>query len=386
MSNEPFAHTCGPRDARLVFIAEAWGEQEERQGGVPLVGATGRELARLWIEAGYDMHDQLSLALACPRDEEWIAQREFWLHSASILLTNVFALRPPGNNLGHLCAGKSELPTDYALPQLRNENPRYVKHEYLPHLSRLQREIAASPRNLVVLLGSTACWSMVGSCAIGKLRGAVAGSSETAPAGLQGVKVLPTYHPAAIFRNWGYRPIILADLLKAHREQQFAHITRPQRRIVINPTMGEIAQWVDDTLLRPAKFLAPDIETHKGQIRAIGFARSRDEVLVIPFISSLSGNSYWATHDDELRAWSYVRMLLDSPIPKIFQNGMFDLQYLTRMGLYVRNALHDTMLLHHVLFPELPKDLGFLGSIYTNEPAWKMMRKHKGEEELKRDE
>jgi uracil-DNA glycosylase len=386
VSIEPFAHTCGSRDAKLVFIAEAWGEQEERQGGVPLVGATGRELARLWIEAGYDVHDQLSLALACPRDEEWIAQREIWLHSAGILLTNVFALRPPGNNLGHLCAGKGELPADYGLPQLRNENPRYVKNEYLPHLSRLQREIEASPRNLVVLLGSTACWSMVGSCAIGKLRGAIAGSSETAPTRLRGLKVLPTYHPAAIFRNWGYRPIILADLLKAHRERQFAFITRPQRRIIINPTLMEISLWFWETLGQPAKFLAPDIETHKGQIRAIGFARSRDEVLVIPFISSLSGQNYWPTHDDEMMAWAYVQALLDSPIPKIFQNGMFDMQYLTRMGLYVRNALHDTMLLHHVLFPELPKDLGFLGSIYTNEPAWKMMRKHKGEEELKRDE
>ena len=79
-------------------------------------------------------------------------------------------------------------------------------------------------------------------------------------------------------------------------------------------------------------------------------------------------------------------MLLESVIPKVFQNGLFDMQYLARMGLQVRNALHDTMLLHHVLYPELQKGLGFLGSIYSNEPAWKLMRTHKGEEELKRDE
>jgi hypothetical protein len=44
----------------------------------------------------------------------------------------------------------------------------------------------------------------------------------------------------------------------------------------------------------------------------------------------------------------------------------------------------DTMLLHHAMYPELPKSLGFLGSIYTNESAWKLMRQDS--EELKRDE
>lgn len=32
------------------------------------------------------------------------------------------------------------------------------------------------------------------------------------------------------------------------------------------------------------------------------------------------------------------------------------------------------MVMHHALFPEMEKNLGFLGSIYTSEPAWKMMR------------
>jgi uracil-DNA glycosylase len=63
-----FTHTNGPRDAQLVFVAEAWGEGEERLGGVPLVGATGRELARLWLETGFDIDGLLSRALSCPSD------------------------------------------------------------------------------------------------------------------------------------------------------------------------------------------------------------------------------------------------------------------------------------------------------------------------------
>jgi hypothetical protein len=37
------------------------------------------------------------------------------------------------------------------------------------------------------------------------------------------------------------------------------------------------------------------------------------------------------------------------------------------------------MLLHHSLQPELPKSLGFLGSLYTNEQAWKHLANFKQE-------
>jgi DNA polymerase I-like protein with 3'-5' exonuclease and polymerase domains len=109
-------------------------------------------------------------------------------------------------------------------------------------------------------------------------------------------------------------------------------------------------------------------------------------VLVVPFIARLTGGSYWGDESHELRAWACVRALLESKIPKVFQNGLFDAQYLSRMGFRLQSLRHDTMLLHHALFPELQKGLGFLGSVYTNEQSWKMLRRHKGEEELKRDE
>jgi hypothetical protein len=48
------------------------------------------------------------------------------------------------------------------------------------------------------------------------------------------------------------------------------------------------------------------------------------------------------------------------------------------------NAADDTMLLHHALFPEMLKGLGFLGSIYADTPEWKSIYA-KGEN-LKRDE
>ena len=44
------------------------------------------------------------------------------------------------------------------------------------------------------------------------------------------------------------------------------------------------------------------------------------------------------------------------------------------------------MLCHHALFPEMQKSLGFLGSIYTEIPAWKMMRNKKNMKEKRDDE
>ena len=371
----PFAYTAGPHNAGLVVCAEAFGETEERYGR-PLVGQSGRELFRCLGEA---WEDERPLRAANTRqDGDWIRQRDDWLASEGILLTNVFAFRPQGNNLGALCASKGELPSSYALPQVRTENPRFVRPEYLGELERLKEELHVCSPNLILALGGTACWATIASAAIGSLRGAVAQSTL-----VPGLKVLPAYHPTAILRQWGWRPVLLADLLKARRERQFAELVRPARGIIVSPSIEEVETWTENTL-RCAKLLAPDIETLNGQIRCIGFARSASEALVVPFVRGLRGGSYWESESHELRAWHAVRQLLESPIPKVGQNFLFDLQYLSRMGIRPRACQHDTMLLHHVLYPEMQKGLGFLGSVYTNESSWKLLRKHG--EELKRDE
>lgn len=347
-----FAHTRGPRDARVMFVGEAWGQQEELAGGVPFIGASGQELQRMSSDAGLRLGD--------------------------CLLTNVLALRPPDNKVEALCAKKADVGPGYALPALRHPG-HYLRPEYLPELQRLRDEISAVRPNLVVALGATATWALLRTTAIGSIRGAIAESVL-----LPGLKVLPTYHPAAVIRNWSWRTIVVADLLKARREAKFPEIRRPARYIYVNPNLEGINQWISETVLNPPRYLAVDIETKAGQISCIGFARSRSEALVVPFVDlNQSNGSYWDSLGAELTAWAKVRLLLESSIPKIFQNGLFDLQYLARMGFRPRNCLHDTMLLHHSLYPELQKGLGFLGSIYSNEPAWKLMRK---EESLKRDD
>lgn len=336
-----FAHSRGPRKAKVAFVGECW-DQEEARLGLPFMGWSGQELDRMINEGG--------------------------LNRGELFFTNVICAQPPGNKFEYFTTDKKSSPPDcIALGPV--ENGRYIKPEYLGELARLEEELNVVAPNLLVALGNKACWALLGQTAISKIRGTCHRSRLTGK-----WKVLPTYHPAYILRDWSKRAIVVADLMKAEREAKFPEIRRPERWVTVNPTIGEIDDWT----LRwtpNARYLAVDIETARRQITTIGFAASRERAISIPFVDSRRpGWNYWESDAAELAAWDRVERLLQLPIPKVMQNGMYDMQYLWAMGLTVVDPRHDTMLLHHSLFPEMLKGLGFLGSIYTDEPAWKLMR------------
>jgi hypothetical protein len=112
----------------------------------------------------------------------------------------------------------------------------------------------------------------------------------------------------------------------------------------------------------------------------VGFAPSPERAIVIPFVDNRKENgSYWASPSEEVAAWKWVRRYLqhiEQPeIEVLGQNFLYDMNWLwTKLGFTPRNYSRDTMLKHHAINPELEKGLGFLGSIYTDEPAWKTMR------------
>jgi DNA polymerase len=341
-----FAHTSGPRNAKIALVGEAWGEQEEKMG-LPFIGYSGQELTNMLSQAG--------------------------IQRSNCFITNVFDFRPKDNKIESICVSKKELPPTYKLPQL--SQGKYIAPQYLKEVDRLKEQLLAVNPNLIVALGATACWALLQSTRISALRGTIT-ESVLCPH----KKVLPTYHPAAILRNWALRPIAITDFIKAKREAEFDKIIRPKREVLVSPTLEEIEAWAT----QDHSLLAVDIETTKRQISCIGFARSPSDAIVIPFVDKKGvENNYWPNPSSEAQAWLWVKRLLDHPAPKVFQNGLYDLQYIYRMGFRPRNVLHDTMLLHHALYPELQKGLGFLGSVYTNESAWKLLRDH---DSTKRDE
>ncbi len=324
----------------IAIVGEAYGEQEERERAA-FVGYSGQELWRMAAEAGISRSDCFS--------------------------TNVFNRRPPGNRVEWFCGGvKTALPGYPALIK-----GKYVREEFAAELDRLGSELANANPNIIIALGNTAMWALLGRTAISKYRGTTGLSSHTAT----GFKVLCTYHPAAVTRQWELRPIVVLDLLKAARESAFPEIHRPQREIWIEPTLEDLDEF-EQRYIRSCEILAVDIETSGQQVTCIGFAPGRSLALVVPFVDyRRKDRSYWPTKADERMAWAFVSRILISQTRKVFQNGMYDIAFLWRAaGIRVMGACEDTMLLHHALQPEALKSLGFLGSVYSDEVAWKQMR------------
>jgi len=370
------------------LLAEARGESEARFNST-LIGASGIELLRMMGEAG--------LIDFSPVDRDRIHRyyqstdnrhvMAVWDNHPEIHRTNVFNLHPPGNDMRHLMGPKSgSLPgyPNLVLPKGKSKlNPggNFIRAEFAPELERLGDELVAHNPNLVICLGNVALWALTGKVGITKLRGTTLTSSLT----VSDFKLLPTYHPAAVLRNYDLRPTVIADLMKAKRESTYAEIRRPQREIWIEPGLDDINRFAKD-YIRGCNLLSVDIETSGQRITCIGLAPDGGHAIVIPFDDdrTKTGN-YWANPADEKAAWEIILNILGNrSVSKLFQNGLYDIAFLWRsMRIKVLGAEHDTMLLHHALQPESLKSLGYLGSIYSDEGSWKGMRKR--EKTIKRD-
>lgn len=346
----------------IAFVGEAPGDEEIARGA-PLIGPSGREFNRLLRAAGIERED--------------------------CMVTNVFDFKLPGNDLKSLTGGKDDWlvwrKAGYDLPPIRfGQSIRWLAPEYEECLIRLEAELLWGQPRIIVPLGGTALWAFTGWNNIMSRRGTVHEATMTLP----GAKLLPTLHPAHVLRNFKMFIIVAQDFVKAVREGHKDGFPQPKREIWIEPKFSDLwlfKQRYIDTNPAP-DYLSVDIETGWGQITCIGFAPNTEHALVVPFVDLEKPNrSYWETAELERQALNFVAELLESPIPKLLQNGPYDTQWIyKKWGIQTRNYREDTRLLHHSMFPELKKDLGFLGSVYADVHAWKLMSH--GRKSIKREE
>ena len=157
----------GNPKARLMFVGEAPGADEDQQG-LAFVGRAGKLLTDIII------------AMGLTREEVFIG--------------NVIKCRPPGNR-------------DPKLDEIGNCWP-YLKRQ----LELIQPEV-------IVALGAHAAKTLLNTTdAIGKLRGQFHEykfSDDLPPA-----KLMPTYHPAYLLRNYSYdnRKRVWEDMMKVLKE------------------------------------------------------------------------------------------------------------------------------------------------------------------------
>lgn len=325
---------------KIMIVGEAWSRDDEANH-LPFTGASGWMLKQILSQNGIDIRD--------------------------CYLTNVFNFRPPSGTIKNLAGDKKQ-----AIPGLPKHSEGWIRNEFAPELDRLRQEIRSVRPNLILALGGTASWFLVGDGRISKIRGSTLRT--------QYGKVLSSYHPTAVLREYSLRPILTMDLSKAAREQEFPDVRRLRRYIHIDPSWSDIQDFYRSYIV-PSPVISTDVETIGNQITCIGLAPSHNRALVIPFYDpTRPGGNYWPDLASEVQVWKFLRRLFAEPRANVGQNFLYDARFLWRSyGIPVHGMVEgdDTMLMHHALQPELQKGLAFLGSIYCNEEPWKLERKSK---------
>jgi hypothetical protein len=292
-----------------------------------------------------------------------------------LTLLNTFNSQPPGNNIESYYASLSEdLPVNKSFGVRRfGSSHKYVLTQHAEDITKLHDTLSQLQPNIIIALGNTALWALGLPAKISQLRGHIAKTRYG--------KVLPTYHPAAVIRNWSHRHIAVVDLFKAKRESTSPHVSILDREITIPESYQDARDWWEAR--RSAPLLSIDIETErKTQISEFGIATSPTEALWIPFLLK-ENNRYIRPFgfEEEVSLWKLVKEICECPTPKIGQNLKYDIYWLAhKMGIALNNWSEDTMVKAHVWNPEMQKSLGFLGSLFLDEISWKGIRKDsKGE-------
>jgi DNA polymerase I-like protein with 3'-5' exonuclease and polymerase domains/uracil-DNA glycosylase len=313
----------GPEKADVVIIEEAPDEEEEIEGK-PFVGASGRELTRMLREAGIR------------RDECYV--------------TNVCKYRPPGNRIEAWVTDKKKTGTANEWPY---KDGRWYSEEIAEGLNELSQEIAERDPKIVIGLGNVPLWAITGQWGVTDWRGSEMYTAENVP-------FVPTLHPASILRSWSTRPFVVTDFKQRVARRLRDGFKKPDWHFNIAPTLQEVLFKLN-TLTGDVSI---DIETSRGQIICVGIAWNATEAMCIPFIGE--NGAYWSSADRNSVIAALQYNLARPDLHIIGQNFNYDASYFHECFGYTPRVAFDTLIAQSVLFPGLPRGLGFLSSMYCD--------------------
>lgn len=320
-----FVPGVGNPRAEIMVIGEAPGANEDAQGK-PFVGGAGKILDMALKAAGLSRSD--------------------------MYITNVLKYRPPNNNIKH---PKAQLAM------------KGFKQALLTEIFRVKP-------NVIVPLGNTPLNALGIEYPITRARGSIFGTSLG--------KVIPTYHPAYVMRQWHEMFTSIRDWSKIKRHMSNRVVREPIENFIIDPTLKdlELLELRVQTQLRKGNdvVLGIDLETFyvdhplDTPIKTIGISTSPTNAIVVPFITQ-SGNYYWKSDGEATQAIDIINRLLSDPrITKMCHNALFDVLVLMHHGFEVVNPIYDTMLGQYLVYHPSPHTLEYLVSIYSDYPAWKL--------------
>jgi uracil-DNA glycosylase family 4 len=223
-------------------------------------------------------------------------------------------------------------------------------------LEELVAKLKMKRPNVVAAMGNWPLWFLTGKRGIQKWRGSIL---ECNIPGLEGLKVIPTFHPSYIARDASNYPIFDIDWKRIKDDSSFPELRLPVRKFIIDPRGDELEYWVSYLLDKPEYSFDIENVSKTFHILCIGFSPSPDLAVVIP------------NHNDVPTRDAWHRLLTVSPARKIPHYGIHDVAVLHHNDIEVTNYVWDTMVAQHVMWPELPRTLAYLTSVYTREPFYK---------------
>lgn len=337
--------------ALLWVVAEGPGKCEIELKR-PLVGSSGGEHDRAIDEAGYSR--------------------------SSASYTNTILCRHPGApNVGLL----------QYLASIRKRNKRRIAAGEPPLLlpteacrPRLIAELEQAPA--LLLMGAFARGALASDLGEGRGEEGLSrsrGFPTEARIGDRFVPALSTLHPAAVLRRRRMTVIYRSDVAKAYR-MATGRLTWSEPEMVFFPTIDELRNLLTqfDASGRPVSY---DVETRPGDglefdsrtdvLRCIGIGT--DKLLTcVPYESVEQRRRYTPdeerARDELLLAWFAERGKAVSA-----HNELYDRQVMISNipGFEMGRAVFDTVIAHHVVWSELPHDLGFCVAQYTDAPQHK---------------
>lgn len=332
--------------AKMMVAAEAPGS-DEVQFGRPLIGPSGKEtmaaLGGLGVKRG------------------------------EVTWSNAFLCRPPGNDLDRL------------LLRLKKENKLREANNLEPWLSPME---ACRPRFVnelrlykdVISLGKISTQAITGSNrSIMDLRGMPIEGTLDGPGRFhsqlyipsQGeltskIRIMPVLHPSFVLRQKRWRRVFRVDLSRAMKWFQGTLQWKKPAQL-FQPSPDQLA----DFLLRMKHpFVVYDVETDAkeclvAKLRCIGVATP--EIGMVAGLLSIDGHTHLYSSGDEEGVMEVFRQFFLGPTIKAGHNvGYYDRIVIERQMGITPAPIVDTILLHRGAESELPHNLGFVGSIYTD--------------------
>lgn len=331
----------GPCPADLFVLGEAPGEREV-VAKAPFVGPSGFELDKQLGEVG--------------------------LGRGAAFISNVCRVRPPKNQIER----DKDNPGGFIDFRKTRPGPEWVQQgsvwlhpTLIAGIELTLAEIDRVRPTMVLALGNTALFALTGKWGIRNWRGSVLQVER--PWGK--LKLIPTYHPAAVLRQMELRRTVLIDLRRMVKEMKEGRdVIRPDYRFIIRPDFNQAWETLN-TLLYKCDLgktkIAADLETRAGHIACCGLAWSKLDAICIPFMCVERLEGYWTPEQEAQIVHLLIKLLTHPNMEIVGQNFQYDAQYTYRWWHVIPRLVRDTMIAQHSMFSVSQKGLDYLASIYA---------------------